>query len=393
MADWHETTLGALCEAVVDCEHKTAPIDSTGDYFAVGTPAMRGNAISYEEARRISKGTFKAWTKRLRPRWGDLLLAREAPVGPVVRIPREENVAPGQRTVLVRPDLEKVEATFLYYLLTSAVVQDRLLSLAGGSTVSHLNMADIRILSLTIPPTLRDQRAIAEVLGALDDKIAANTRIATTSDHLVRARWIALRKVSEAEIPLGQVAENIRVQVHPADTDPHLPYVGLEHMPRRRMWSLPTATAAEVTSNKSLFKAGDILFGKLRPYFHKVTLATGDGISSTDILVLRALDICLSGYVLAASSADETVAAVVGSSGGTRMPRTSWKDLAAVPVAWPGQTAAATFSAEVQAINDAVLAALKENERLAATRDALLPALMSGKLRVRDAERTVEQLV
>ena len=109
--------LDDLCLNIVDCLHKTAPINELGNYFAVGTPAMRGNSIDYSLARRIDDITFDEWTKRLRPRYGDLLLAREAPVGPVVRIPIEENVAPGQRTVLLRPDTAKVISDYLYYLL------------------------------------------------------------------------------------------------------------------------------------------------------------------------------------------------------------------------------------------------------------------------------------
>src|SRR4051794_16594609 len=80
-------TLADVCSNIVDCAHKTAPIDPDGKYFAVGTPAMRGNRIDYREARPISEATFDAWTTRLRPQEGDLLLAREAPVGPVVQIP------------------------------------------------------------------------------------------------------------------------------------------------------------------------------------------------------------------------------------------------------------------------------------------------------------------
>lgn len=88
-------TLDDACTHIVDCEHKTAPIDDAGSYYAVGTPAMRGNAINYAEARRINQSTFSDWTRRLRPMRGDLLFAREAPVGPLVRIPDSENVAPG----------------------------------------------------------------------------------------------------------------------------------------------------------------------------------------------------------------------------------------------------------------------------------------------------------
>lgn len=169
-------TIEDLCTVIVDCEHKTSPIDADGQFFAVGTPAMRGNIIDFSQARRISQSTYASWTRRLTPRAGDLLFAREAPVGPIVLIPDSENIAPGQRTMLMRPDPSLADSRFFYYLLSSPAQQDRLQSLAGGSTVAHLNVADVRRFPLDVP-SLGDQRAIADVLGALDDKIAVNMRL------------------------------------------------------------------------------------------------------------------------------------------------------------------------------------------------------------------------
>jgi type I restriction enzyme, S subunit len=83
---------------------------------------------------------------------------------------------------------------------------------------------------------------------------------------------------------------------------------------------------------------------------------------------------------------------VTAASEGTRMPRTSWKDLASVEVPWPDAAAAAEFSANVSALRNSVLALLNENVTLAAARDALLPQLMSGRLRVKDAEEIVEEV-
>jgi len=152
---------------------------------------MRGHVINFAEAKRINQATFDAWTTRLKPRAGDLLLAREAPVGPVVRIPVTENVAPGQRTVLLRADPEKVESNFLYYYLTSPSMQANLQVKASGSTLPHLNVADVRDLPTPGVPSLVDQRAIVEVLEALNNKIAANDRMLVVADELNAAEVLA----------------------------------------------------------------------------------------------------------------------------------------------------------------------------------------------------------
>ena len=71
-------------------------------------------------------------------------------------------------------------------------------------------------------------------------------------------------------VPLASIAVNVRDQVDPKNLAKETPYVGLEHVPRRSMWLSNFETAAKVTSAKAMFRAGDVLFGKLRPYFHKV---------------------------------------------------------------------------------------------------------------------------
>lgn len=183
-------TLDEVCVAIVDCEHRTAPIDPEGVHFAVGTPAMRGNRIDLAQARRISRETYLAWTQRLAPSPGDLLLAREAPVGPVVMIPESPPVAPGQRTVLLRTNPHHLHARFAFYLLTSPAQQSRLMQQAEGSTVPHLNVADVRLFELPALPTLEEQRAIAATLGALDDKIESNRRIASLTLDLAEALFL-----------------------------------------------------------------------------------------------------------------------------------------------------------------------------------------------------------
>lgn len=204
-----QMTLDAACLAIVDCEHKTSPLDPTGEYFAVGTPAMRGNRIDFEQARRISEPTFREWTRRLAPREGDLLFAREAPVGPLVRIPRELNVAPGQRTVLLRPDPEKVDSLYLYYLLTSARQQARLAEKAEGSTVPHLNVADVRSFLMPPLPSLKEQQVVAAMLSTLDDKIESNRRAVGLIEELLMLEF--QRVISGGEVVEAPLSELVSI--------------------------------------------------------------------------------------------------------------------------------------------------------------------------------------
>lgn len=178
--------LSDICEAIVDCEHKTAP---KGDGYAmsVGTKAIKKGRLELQGAKPISEDTYVAWTRRMRPLAGDLILAREAPVGDVVRVPREPLVCLGQRTVLIRPDETKVHPRFLHYWLLGPDAQGVMRAQTGGATVGHLNVEDIRNLDVTpIPTSAAHQASVAELLGAIDDLIENNRRRVGVLEEMAR---------------------------------------------------------------------------------------------------------------------------------------------------------------------------------------------------------------
>ncbi len=115
-------------------------------------------------------------------------------------------------------------------------------------------------------------------------------------------------------------------------------------MPKRHMWLSTWADASAITSAKRRFNAGDILFGKLRPYFHKAGLAFINGVASTDILVIRPKDPAHRGWLLAALSSDAVIAHASAVGDGTRMPRAKWPDLATYQIPWPGDPQARAFN-------------------------------------------------
>ena len=96
-------------------------------------------------------------------------------------------------------------------------------------------------------------------------------------------------------------------------------------MPRSSIALTEWGDAGKVTSSKSIFEKGDVLFGKLRPYFHKVGIAPVNGICSTDIVVIVPKAAEWSAFVLACVASTEFVSYTNQTSTGTKMPRTSWK--------------------------------------------------------------------
>lgn len=189
---------------------------------------------------------------------------------------------------------------------------------------------------------------------------------------------------------LGKISENIRDQARPENLHPDTAYIGLEHMPRKSIALTESGTAEGLASGKFWYATNDILFGKLRPYFHKVGLAPGSGVCSTDILVIRPVSQKWLGYAAMQFSSDAVVSYATQLSNGAKMPRTNWNDLAKYRVALPSEAIAEAFNDIVRSLIERIHASFGSARTLADLRDTLLPRLISGKLRLPEAERDIE---
>lgn len=155
-----------LCELVVDCEHKTAPLQETG-YPSIRTPNIGEGELILENVNRVSYETYLKWTRRAIPQSGDLILAREAPAGNIAVIPDNIEVCLGQRTVLIRPKKDKLVSKYLAYLILSKEVQEKLLSHSTGATVEHINMKDIRAFKIYNLLPISEQQLIVSKIKSL----------------------------------------------------------------------------------------------------------------------------------------------------------------------------------------------------------------------------------
>jgi type I restriction enzyme S subunit len=194
-----------ICELIIDCEHKTAPTQPTG-YPSIRTPNIGKGYFILDGVNRVSEEIYKLWTKRAVPVPGDLIMAREAPVGNVAIIPEGLQPCLGQRTLLIRPDKTKVYPAFLNFYLNGPYIQGLIRSKTNGATVAHLNMRDIRTLEIQDLPPLPIQRRIAGILSAYDDLIENNQRriaiLETMARSLYREWFVHYRYPGHEAVPL-----------------------------------------------------------------------------------------------------------------------------------------------------------------------------------------------
>lgn len=166
--------LSEVCEFIVDCPHSTAVDEGIG-YPLIRTPNVGKGRLILDSVHRVSEETYQKRNARAVPKAGDLIFAREAPAGNVALIQDGQKVCLGQRTVLIRPDTNKVDAGFLTYYILAPEQQYRLLGSANGATVAHVNLPVIRNLEISLPDILV-QKVISKNLIAYDDLIENNQK-------------------------------------------------------------------------------------------------------------------------------------------------------------------------------------------------------------------------
>lgn len=311
---------------------------------------------------------------------------------------------------------------FFFYFFNSSLGREGIESIVEQVAAAGIRGSDLAQLPIPLPP-LPTQKAIAHILNTLDDKIELLRQMNETLEAMAKAlfqSWFVdfdpVRKKAEGiptglpkeiedlfpsefeeselgEIPkgwkvgkLGDVADNINIKAHASSFNGIETYVGLEHIPRNSISLSSFGKSADVQSDKSRFVKNDILFGKLRPYFHKVVFAPLDGICSTDILVIRPKVIFYFGFVLMHVSSKSLIEHTTNCSNGTRMPRTNWGDVSKfeVPIPNSPNSILENFNFQIDYFTRAITANNESIDSLSSLRDSLLPKLISGELELSD---------
>ena len=384
-------SMGEVGVVLYDCEHKTPPDEGSGfPYLAI--PNIQGGRIDLTGVRLISEALIDEWNRRVVPKEDDIVFTRRGRVGDSAPIPKGMKCSIGQNLVILRSDGREVDQKYLRWALRGPAFEAEIQRMLNvGAVFDSLNCADIPRMRIQVPP-LPEQRAIAEVLGALDDKIESNRRVMDIVDGLLRAEvQQATNSDPDAQTrAFGDLVERVNVGVNPDSLGEAVPYIGLEHMPRGSMILDAWGDSEGLGSGKAKFGEKDILFGKLRPYFKKVGVAPVAGICSTDVLVLRPSDGTPLSVALPIAASDELIDYASAASTGTRMPRVSWEYLSAFETEVPGPEMMRVLGQRLDPLLEIAVGLVDQNRTLAATRDTLLPALLSGRIRVPAAAELVE---
>ena len=423
--EWIECKLADACSSIDYGLTAPAVDNAVGPRFLRITDIVSGS-IDWKTVPHVVAD--QETTEKYRLDCGDIVIARTgASTGASAYVKEPPSAVFASYLVRLKIKAE-FDSRFISYYLKSNTFWSFIRGVLGDKSAQpNASASTMTQAPLRTPKSRQQQRSIAHILGTLDDKIELNRRMNETLEAMARAlfkSWFVdfdpVRAKAEGrdpglpkpiadlfpdrlvaselgEIPegwsvgtIGDVAVHARRGVQPSEIDASTPYIALEHMPKRCIALSEWAAGDGLKSNKFRFKRGEILFGKLRPYFHKVGVAPVDGVCSTDIVVVTPREDGWFGFVLGHVSSTAFVEYTNAGSTGTKMPRTSWGEMARYPVVIPSANIGEAFSAQIRSAIDRIIASIHESRTLAALRDTLLPKLISGEIRVKDAGKIAE---
>lgn len=382
MSEWREVTLGQVADLTVGFVGTMAR-----HYEIDGVPFLRSqnvlpHRIDMTDVRFISPEFNERISKsELRP--GDVVTVRTGTPGTTAVIPDSLPMANCSDLVITRPGPD-VDARWLSYYMNSAATHS-ISSALVGAVQQHFNVGAAKKTRLALPP-LVEQQAIAEVLGALDDKIAANTALAASADDLMHHTF---RRMAPAEqVPLSATADFVNGKAFTKDAS-GTGRVVVRIAELNSGISGSTVYSDAVVDDKHVARPGSILFAwsgslTLHRWFreeaivnqHIFKVIPRDGHPTW--LIYELVRQKLADFK--AIAADK--ATTMGHIQRHHLDET---------VGLPSASELDRLNSLMSGLWETSLSAERESLTLAATRDALLPQLMSGKLRVRDAEAAASE--
>lgn len=270
--------------------------------------------------------------------------------------------------------------------------------ISQGTAQDNLSWQKLSTIEFPAPP-FEIQKRIADILSAYEDLIENNRKqiklLEEAAQRLYKEWFVDLRfpgyeraKIVDG-VPegwktatLGDICSVRKETLLPSKIDKDVPYIGLEHMPRKDICLSEWGDSSEISSNKFRYYEDDILFGKIRPYFHKVGFALNSGVASTDTIILRDVKRLWSLLLMTVSSSEFVSYTYQNCKEGAKMPRADWKQMKLYPILVADRATQSAFENQIYIITRKIKTVALQINRLSEARDRLLPKLMSGEVEV-----------
>ena len=393
----------------MDLNYKTCPVSELIDEIAMGPfgsnikvdcfvdkgiPVLNGSNL---EGFELSEKSFRYVTeekadslKKANAYKGDVVITHRGTLGQIVYIPQtaqRDRYVISQSQFRVKCNKKVLPEYFVYYFHTP-IGQHKLLSNASQVGVPALARPSSTFQKIEIEiPDLETQRKVVKLIGSLQTRIKTNAEINDNLAELLQTVYQERFGDVSAAGEQGKLLDicfysKDRVAVSELNTST---YFSTENMLPGKAGateaaSLPTTPQTTACHN------GDTLISNIRPYFKKIVYCNDECGCSTDVLCFTPVQSKYAAYLFSTLYADKFFAFMVAGSKGTKMPRGDKQQIMSYPVALPSEEELKEFNALALPVLAKIHSNKAENKRLSATRDALLPKLMSGEIDVSDIQ-------
>lgn len=399
--NWKHVSLGEISVNI-----QTGPFGSQlhqSDYSEKGTPVVMpkdliSGHISEESIARVSDDHVERLSRH-KIEVGDILYSRRGDVGRCAFASETEaGWLCGTGCLRVTIDSRKANPKFVFYQLLKADTIGWVEKHAVGSTMLNLNTSILSSVPIDLPSHDK-QNHIVGVLSAYDDLIENNQKqiklLEEAAQRLYKEWFVDLRFPGHKATPivngvpegwkkdfLGGICTLKKDTVPAEQISTGTPYMGLEHMPRVDFCLSSWGNADNVISSKFRYIDDDIIFGKIRPYFHKVGFALNNGVVSTDSFVMKAKDGVWGLLLMTVFDRAFVDYTYQTCKEGSKMPRADWNQMEKYPILIPSEKTRRDFEKLIWNITRQVKTLALQNHALVEARDRLLPKLMSGEIEV-----------
>lgn len=400
---WKREKLKNVCEFIDGDRGKNYPSNgelfdngdclflNTGNVTATGFDFTSCQFIADEKDRALRKG------KLLR---GDVVLTTRGTLGhvayysdaiPFDRIRINSGMLIARSSVHLLPN-------YLFYAFRDPMFQAMIDGVRSGSAQPQLPAKTLK--EMTIPvPTLEEQKRIADILSAYDKLIENNRRqialLEEAAQRLYKEWFVDLRFPGYETVSihdglpegwkrgkLADLLDDVGKRINKGDRDGFHHYLPIDSIPSHSFSCYESKPIDEAMSSLLAFNKGDIVFGAMRPYFHKVILAPYPGLTRSTCFVLREKDPVYHSYAFMTLFYEGTIRFATSISVGTTMPYVRWCDLKKMSILLPQCSIAERFNRNLESLFREIELLEQQIATAREARDRLLPKLMSGEIEV-----------
>lgn len=431
-SDWETLTLAQAGVQLIDCEHRTPPAAEKG-YPYVAIPQLRDGHVDLSNVRRISAEHFAEWTKKLRPREHDVIVVRRCNPGVSAVLPKGLDCAIGQNLVVLRADGRRVTPPFLRWLVRGEEWWEQVRKhLNVGAVFDSLKCRDIPNFEVPVPP-LREQETVCSTLDAIDNRIDLLRQTNATLESIAQAlfkSWFIdfdpVRAKAEGREPEGM--DVATAALFPAEFEEsalgpipkgwrrgslaelsslnsacwtarrapeEVAYVDLAGVKANAFEPPQRLAFADAPSRaRRELRAGDTLVGTVRPgnrSFGYIAEVEPGLTGSTGFAVLSPLTPTAAAFVYLAATRDENIERLAALADGGAYPAVRPELVQATACFLPSQDVLGAFHVVASPLLAGIAANTQRARVLAHARDTLLPRLISGKLRLPEAQEQLDE--